>query len=455
MLALPGLVCLIIFIVARPFDFVPSLRLVPFLYIFFAMAVVGFLFDISQKSVVWRRGLHLPWAIALVCWALFTVLLRDAGALTDAYITVFIPFSLYFLTAHGVANFRGFTLLADVFLACTLMVSFACFYQGLQPLSCVAYKAPYQRGSDPVFYGGPCSFRDECTADMPDPNLAFQCEKVGLAGSVSIGGRVAYVGVLNDPNESALAVSIGIPFAIARYRRRRSLGRGLTLIAALVLAAGTVIMSESRGGQLVFMSAIGVYFLRRYRWKGLAVAALLGLPAVLFGGRSGAEAQSSAEHRLGCLSAGVEMFRGSPIFGVGYGQFMQHYSETAHNSYVFAPAELGVIGMLCWAMLMWISIKVSLRPAPRLGGDANEIQIWGDAMLATMVSIGVGIFFLTFNFHYLLWIIFGMAGAYHNACMNSQSGSSVRIGPKDAGLVVAANVTLLLVLRMYLHSKGL
>ena len=455
MLGLAGLVCLVVFILARPFDFVPALRQVPFLYIFFGLAALGFVLDIVQKKVPWRSGLHLPWAVALILWALLTVGIRDVGAIGSCQ-TLLITFSLYFLTAHGVANFRSFSLLAGVFLACTLVVSVACVYQGLQPFSCIAYQVPVNRAAGPVQYGGACDDRVDCLGDGQDPTLEFQCEKVGLAGSASVGhGRVSYLGVLCDPNESAMAVSVGIPLAIAFYQRRRNLRRWLTLCVTLLLAAATIIMSESRGGQLVFLTTIGIYFLRRYRWKGLVVAALLVVPTLLFFGHSRGDADASTQARLDLLSAGVEMFRNSPIMGVGYGQFGALEHQTAHNSYVLAPAELGVLGMICWAMLFWISIKITLKPSRSLSGGTDEHQIWGDAMLAATAGFGVGMFFLSFNFHYLLWLVFGLAGAYHNACINSQTGNPVRIGPKDVALVGGANLALLVVLRLYLNTKGL
>ena len=65
MLTLPGLICLIAYILIRPFDFVPALHAVPFLHIFFALAVLGFLIDLAQRKVQWAPGPHLPWVVGL------------------------------------------------------------------------------------------------------------------------------------------------------------------------------------------------------------------------------------------------------------------------------------------------------------------------------------------------------------------------------------------------------
>ncbi len=46
-----------------------------------------------------------------------------------------------------------------------------------------------------------------------------------------------------------------------------------------------------------------------------------------------------------------------PIFGVGYDMFMDALPQTAHNSYVLAAAELGIVGLFCWIGLLYCSFK--------------------------------------------------------------------------------------------------
>jgi hypothetical protein len=455
MLIVPGLFGLIIYVLTRPFDFVPVLRSIPFLYAFFGLAVAGFMLDLAKRHTPWIRGPQLPWAIGLLAWAAFTALWRAPRVLGTSWLQLLIAVSLYFLLAHGLVGFRRFSAIASVILACTIWVSAVCVHEGLQPFQCVGFdpaESPEQNG---VGDGRGCEGPAECNQDAPEPDWDYRCERVGMAGISSIGhGRVRYVGVLHDPNEASLAVSLGIPLAIARYQRRRSWSRLLTMCVAIALAAITVVWSRSRGGQLVFLTVLGVYFVRKYRWKGVIVAGLLALPVILFGGRAGAEAQESSSDRLGCAYAGIQMFLRSRLLGVGFDQFLEHHVQTAHNSYVLAPAELGLPGMVLWGMVLWTSIKICFPALRSSGPESEEERTWGIAVFSALLGLSAGVLFLSFNYHYVLWSFFGLAGAYHGALVRRFPDCHVRTGIKDIALVVAANLALMVAVLLYIRWRG-
>ena len=130
---------------------------------------------------------------------------------------------------------------------------------------------------------------------------------------------------------------------------------------------------KSRGGQLVFMAVLGVYFLKRYRLKGLLLAGIAALPVLAMGGRSGEEADASKFERIDNLMAGLDMFIHSPIVGVGLGRFTQYHFRTAHNAYLLAPAELGVFGMVTWTSVLFVSLKSAYRAAVLDAGPEGEV----------------------------------------------------------------------------------
>ncbi|MCA9627775.1 MAG: O-antigen ligase domain-containing protein, partial [Myxococcales bacterium] len=105
MFVLPGLLALIIFIYARPFDFVPALRGVPFLYLFFGLAVFGYLVDLRQGKTDLRKTPHLGWVIAFVLWCFFTAGVKAPATLATDGVRFGIAVVIYFLIAHGVRTF--------------------------------------------------------------------------------------------------------------------------------------------------------------------------------------------------------------------------------------------------------------------------------------------------------------------------------------------------------------
>src|SRR5439155_22105540 len=102
---------------------------------------------------------------------------------------------------------------------------------------------------------------------------------IGLFGTSSIGkGRVRYLGPLQAPNDPSLASGVALPFAFAFFQRKRSAARRALLIGSLVLVGTCTVFTQSRGGQLVFIAAVGAYFVRRYGMKGMIFGAVLALP---------------------------------------------------------------------------------------------------------------------------------------------------------------------------------
>src|SRR6202034_1857798 len=106
----------------------------------------------------------------------------------------------------------------------------------------------------------------------------------------------------------------------------------------------------------VLCALIGVYFVRRFGARGFLIGAILAAPVLLLGGREGEEADSSAIERTGALYDGIDFFKQNPLFGLGYGQFVENYPITAHNSYLLSAAELGLPGLLLFSYLVYASV---------------------------------------------------------------------------------------------------
>ncbi len=457
MFTLPGLIGLIAYILVRPFDFIPQLGSIPFLYIFFALTVVGFVIDLAQGTLRWATGPHLPWVIVLMIWTVASAVLHGASPLQ-----IIISPVLYFLIAHGIGDFRSFSRFVGVFLACTLVVSAVCVYQGLQPLQCIAFSDAEDTDDPALIEGTPdghaCSDLEalDCYEEPRIPYIKYTCEHVGPGDIRSIQRRVRYVGVLSDPNEASMVICLGIPIAISLYQRRRSMTRLVVLCATVVLAAVSVVMSQSRGGQIVFVTVMGVYLIRRYRWRGILAGLVLSIPVLLLGGRDDASAEESKLERLGVQRDGVVMFMHNPVSGVGYGQYVEHTTHTAHNSFVLTPAELGLIGMAAWMMVFWISFKIVLTALKACKDDADrEASTWGLGVLAVLSGLAAGVFFLSFNFHYVLWTVFGLSGAYHQSVLRKHPEATVHAGLRDLATVTAGNLVLLAGVYSYVTLRGI
>ena len=181
----------------------------------------------------------------------------------------------------------------------------------------------------------------------------------------------------------------------------------------------------------------------------------MGMPFLLLGGRGGEEAESSTLERLGALYEGVDMFRASPFLGVGQGQFGEHYFITAHNSYLLAAAELGLPGMILWSILVYVSMKIPFTVAfGRLPGLDPRLRPFGMALFVAFCGILIGITFLSFCYHAMLFIYFGLAGALYGAAKQTAPAIQIKVSKKEIALVALIDAVLLVFLFVYTRIKG-
>jgi O-antigen ligase len=220
--------------------------------------------------------------------------------------------------------------------------------------------------------------------------------------------------------------------------------------------ATATVFSQSRGGQLVFLTVLGCYFLKRFGARGLVAGAVVAAPMLILGGRGGAEADSSSKERLECWYEGISMFKSAPVLGVGFRQFTEHHYLTAHNSYVLAPAELGFPGFVLWTAVMYTTTKIPAVALIRYrdGGDAEVARVWAMALLASILGLLVGIFFLSFCYHYVLWIYVGLSGAFYSAVRTHDREFEVRFGLRDLAAVVVIDVALIAALYVYTRVRA-
>jgi O-antigen ligase len=266
------------------------------------------------------------------------------------------------------------------------------------------------------------------------------------------------MGELHDPNEVALAVCAGgIGLLIGFMLRKRRTASKLVMVAGVLLLVATVVLTKSRGGLIVAMLVPGVYIVRRFGLAAIAPAALLAIPVLLLGGRSGGNADMSTLLRYEAWKAGLDMFASSPFYGVGAQRFVDFHYLTAHNSYVLTLAELGVVGMFLFVTLIYLSIKtlyVGLRELARIPGTAAA-QVWGMALMSAMIGIAFQINTLSMAYHSVVWLFLGLVGAWYSSVRHHRPELVIKMRMLDvlvvAGIVVAYAFV---ALPMWLRYKG-
>ncbi|HEU0033256.1 MAG TPA: O-antigen ligase family protein [Kofleriaceae bacterium] len=457
MFAIPGIVALIVLILVRPQEFLPLLQRVPFLHLFAVLALVGWVIDVRLRRTQPLATPAFPWAVAFLGWCLVTVAVVVPDQLIPKTLEIIILFTLYGTIAHGIQRFRSFQIVAGVMALTATFIALVCMHQGVAPKQCIGGEDMTGEGVGQPD-GRPCEDVLQCMGPDSEPGLQYRCEHVGLFDTHSVEDRVRYRGDLNDPNEVALVIAAGaISLLIAFIRRKDSTVTKVLAVLAIVACIVAVLMTKSRGGQLCMLLVLFVYLVRRYGLWSFVPAIAMAAPLLLFGGRSDEAADMSTQQRYEAWATGLAMFKQYPIFGVGSGQFTEHHYLTAHNSFVLALAETGLVGLVLFSAIIYVSFKslwVGLRTLAHVPG-AEVAQVWGMALLGSMVGAMFSITTLSFTYKSVLWIMFALIGAWTNCIRHHMPDFTVKLTWKDLLVIVAVNIAFItVILPIFLKYKG-
>ncbi len=174
--------------------------------------------------------------------------------------------------------------------------------------------------------------------------------------------------------------------------RQTAVSLAKIVTTAMIIAFG-LLASFSRSAMLAFGVAFVVYVILEYRthhlraaWLGAKFATLLlivvatwsiFLPNLLL---ARVEAQGSLEmrsvtERLAGYDTAWHVFSRAPLFGTGLGQYTQRvqrfvseadapFVQPVHNAFVLIATELGIVGLMVLALLLWPRVKLFFTTIP-------------------------------------------------------------------------------------------
>lgn len=454
MFALPGICGLIFFVLARPQEFYEPLQKLPLLYLFCAAAIGGYVLDLKLRRLEPIAAPTLPWVVAFFLWLVVCNAVRVPANFIPNAIEIGILATLYGTIAHGVQRFRSLQIVAAVMMATCLFLSFVCWHQGQQPRSCVI--ADPEKPGEGTPNGQPCELTEHCYTGDGEPGAEYRCEKVGMFGTYSIEDRVRYRGSLHDPNELGMTICIGgLSFLVAFALRRRTALMTTAAVLGGLLILWTILLTQSRGALVVMLAIPGVYMVKRYGLVAMAAGGAAAVAVVTLAGRSGSKADMSTILRYEAWASGFQMFRENPVFGVGQRAFGEHHFMAAHNSYVLALAESGILGLYLFLGVLYMSVKtllVGVRDLATVPGAAAA-RVWGLALLSSYAGMLFQIATLSFTYHVVLWIMLGLAGAYSSAVRYHKPDFAVGATLRDFLLIAALTVGFVVALPVFLKWK--
>jgi O-antigen ligase len=190
---------------------------------------------------------------------------------------------------------------------------------------------------------------------------------------------------------------------------------GLVAFGAALVAA--IFMAGKRRGQMIALAAVGAVLAFGY-FSVLAPAAA----------RERITESNGGTGRLDIWTVGWRMVQGAPLQGVGAGNFTVvsiHYllapgallrddfivdvPKVAHNTYLEVLAELGIVGLTLFLIVIVFSIACAVRAAryaERVGDD--QIDILARAMVVALCALLAAYFFISREYSKQLWLLLAL-----------------------------------------------
>jgi putative inorganic carbon (hco3(-)) transporter len=238
-------------------------------------------------------------------------------------------------------------------------------------------------------------------------------------------------GPVGDPNFYSQILLMVFPLAVYRILDKKSSKDEKTLATiATIFIVGAIVFTYSRAALLVLLFITGLIMLERR--INLFKAGLVGLLIItiafpllpkgyqermltIFGLGNVAEGQadSSAQGRLSESLVAIQMFLDHPIFGIGYGEYEPNYlnysiylgldgrleERQAHNMYLEAAGETGIVGVAALAFMIFTIFKAThqaKKQLPLLGRE--DLLPWIVALELGLLAYLVNSIFLHDSF---------------------------------------------------------
>ncbi|MEQ9335922.1 MAG: O-antigen ligase family protein [Miltoncostaeaceae bacterium] len=252
---------------------------------------------------------------------------------------------------------------------------------------------------------------------------------------IDLGGRIG--GPVAEPNFWAQMLVFVLPIALWATWRRAGAARALGVVAVASIALALV-QTSSRGGLLAAGVALVVLCLLggpRARRLAVLVPIVLAAGLMLSGGADrfvaitqvldpAAAEDEAVRGRASENLAAVEMLGDHLFTGVGAGNYPSAYvgyaaevgldarnaEREAHNSYLEAAAESGILGGMSFLALMIVGVAAPLRARRRLLADGRtEGAGLAAAVAAGLAGYAVGAAFLHQGFPEYTWLALGFS----------------------------------------------
>jgi hypothetical protein len=231
--------------------------------------------------------------------------------------------------------------------------------------------------------------------------------------------RLCSSGIFNDPNDLCLILVFGGLCCLYRAAVAADWLVKIVWLLPIGLFGYALVLTQSRGGLLGMLVAFATLVFARLKrkWALPLVIACAAAALVIVGGRKEDVIRGDTAHeRIMLWADGFSALFRSPFFvptGIGVEQYVEETNQVAHNSFVHAYVEMGLLGgtLFLGAFLMALWMLWDLRRfEDRIA--SLELRAARPYVMAMVAGYCGGMYSLSRNYIVPTYMSLGIATAY-------------------------------------------
>jgi O-antigen ligase len=276
-------------------------------------------------------------------------------------------------------------------------------------------------------------------------------------GEVIMVTQLRGTGIYNDPNDFCLILVVGIMDSLYHLCDRRAGPVRVLWLAPCGLCLYAVILTRSRGGFLGLLVSLLALFVARFGWRKAIPLATVFLPAMflLSGGRQTkiSTSEGTAQERIELWNAGLHRLARSPLTGIGAGRYAEEneWGLVAHNSYVHANVELGIVGGACFLGVFSVPLWSLRRLSPcEVEIHDPNLKTLRPFLVAMVAGYATGLISLSRCYIVPTYMLPGLVTAYLHVTAINPAKAPPKVGGQLIRNIIIINLSFLITIFIFI-----